>query len=105
GDDLRIDLLRFREGRAVGATSPPTGQHPSVGTTQALGAIGGTQAMPAVGSDGVDEHERSRTRLYAALLGALLVALAVVIIFLGNSVGWWHLGGKPASFALADVTN
>src|SRR6202035_5570154 len=33
GDDLRIDLLRFREGRAVGAASPVTGQHPSVGTT------------------------------------------------------------------------
>jgi eukaryotic-like serine/threonine-protein kinase len=106
GDDLRLDLLRFREGRAVGAVSPPTGQHPSVGTTQSVGAIGGTQAMPAIGADdGVDEHERSRTRLYAAILGVLLIALAVVIIFLGNSVGWWHVGGKPAAFAMPDVTN
>ena len=39
GDDLRIDLLRFREGRAVGATSPPTGQHPAVGATQAVRAV------------------------------------------------------------------
>jgi eukaryotic-like serine/threonine-protein kinase len=55
--------------------------------------------------DDVGEHEPSRTRLYAAILGLLLVALAVVIIFLGNSVGWWHIGGKPAAFALPDVTN
>src|SRR5271170_1297185 len=44
GDDLRIDLLRFREGRAVGATNPPTGQHPVVGATQAVRALG-TQAL------------------------------------------------------------
>src|ERR1700680_3318682 len=49
GDDLRLDLLRFREGRAVGATSPPTGQHPSV-TTQLVRAGGGTQAMAAAGN-------------------------------------------------------
>src|ERR1700730_12293528 len=105
GDDLRIDLLRFREGRAVGAASPVTGQHPSVGTTQSIAAIGGTQALPLVGGDDhPDEQERSRTRLYAAILGLLLVALAVVIIFLGNSVGWWHLGGKPAAFAIPDVS-
>jgi serine/threonine-protein kinase len=107
GDDLRIDLLRFREGRAVGAASPATGQHPSVGTTQSIAAIGGTQALPLVGADDhPDEQERSRTRLYAAILGLLLVALAVVIIFLGNSVGWWHLGGKAdTAFVLPDVTN
>jgi beta-lactam-binding protein with PASTA domain/tRNA A-37 threonylcarbamoyl transferase component Bud32 len=105
GDDLRIDLLRFREGRAVGAASPPTGQHPSVGTTQSIAAVGGTQALPAVGADGhADEQPRSRARLYAALLALLLVALAVVLIFLGNSVGWWHLGGKPAAFAMPDVS-
>ncbi|MDR3647625.1 MAG: Stk1 family PASTA domain-containing Ser/Thr kinase [Acidimicrobiales bacterium] len=105
GDDLRIDLLRFREGRAVGAASPPTGQHPSV-TTQSVRALGGTQALPAVGmAEDEGEHEPSRTRLYAAILALLLVALAVVIIFLGNSVGWWHLGGKPAAFAMPDVTN
>ncbi len=66
GDDLRIDLLRFREGRAVGAASPPTGQHPSV-TTQSVRSVGGTQALPAVGmAEDEGEHEPSRTRLYAA---------------------------------------
>ena len=104
GDDLRIDLLRFREGRAVGATSPPTGQHPVVGATQAVGR--GTQALPAVGGDDFEgAQEPNRTKLYAAILGLLLVALAVVIIFLGNSVGWWHIGeGASTSFVMPDVT-
>jgi len=106
GDDLRIDLLRFREGRAVGATSPPTGQHPAVGTTQSVMALG-TQALPAVAGDEVEgPAEPSRTKLYAAILALLLVALAVVIIFLGNSVGWWHIGEKAnTSFVLPNVTN
>jgi len=105
GDDLRIDLLRFREGRAVGATNPPTGQHPSVGTTQAVRALG-TQALPAVGGDDLEgAGERNRTGLYAALLALLLVALAVVIILLGNSVGWWRVGEGPSTtLVMPDVT-
>jgi eukaryotic-like serine/threonine-protein kinase len=106
GDDLRIDLLRFREGRAVGATSPPTGQHPSVGATQAVRGLG-TQALPAVAGDDFEgAQEPSRTRLYASILALLLIALAVVIIFLGNSVGWWHIGEKAnTNFALPDVSS
>src|SRR5580692_2603376 len=105
GDDLRIDLLRFREGRAVGATSPPTGQHPTVSTTQAVRGLG-TQALPAVGGDDIDgPQEPNRTRLYAALLALLLVALAVVIIFLGNSVGWWRVGEGPSTtLVMPDVS-
>jgi serine/threonine-protein kinase len=107
GDELRIDLLRFREGRAVAAVAPPTGQQPAVGTTQALGAVGGqTRSMPAIGADEHElEREPSRTGLYAGLLGLLLVALAVVIVFLGQSLGWWHLGSTSSSFSLPDVTN
>ncbi len=105
GDDLRIDLLHFREGRAVGATSPPTGQHPAVGTTQSIRALG-TQALPAVGADDYEgPQEPNRTKLYAAILALLLVALAVVLIFLGNSVGWWHIGeGASTSFVMPDVS-
>src|ERR1700688_1532479 len=106
GDDLRVDLLRFREGRAVEAGVHQTGEHPAVGTTQSIRAMGGTQALPAIGSDDHEvERQPSRTRLYATILALLLVALAVVIIFLGNSVGWWHLGSTPKSFAMPDVTN
>ena len=103
GDDLRIDLLRFREGRAVEAVVHPTGQHPTVGTTQAVAvAPDGTQALPAVW-EGDEDEEPSRTGLYATILAVLLAALAVVLIFLGNSLGWWHIGGPPASFALRNV--
>jgi serine/threonine-protein kinase len=91
GDDLRVDLLRFREGRAVGAVAPPL---PSMGTTQAV-AVGGTQVLGQIpGLDTAEERERSRTGLYAGLLIVLLIALAVVVAFLGQSLGWWHLGSS-----------
>ncbi|HVC70497.1 MAG TPA: Stk1 family PASTA domain-containing Ser/Thr kinase [Acidimicrobiales bacterium] len=90
GDDLRTDLLRFREGRAVGAVAPPT---TSMGTTQAV-ALGGTQTLHHIAGQETEEPERSRTGLYAGILLTLLVALAVVIAFLGQSLGWWHLGGS-----------
>jgi eukaryotic-like serine/threonine-protein kinase len=87
GDDLRVDLLRFREGRAVSAGPVPA---PGMGTTQAVAAYGGTQAMAAVGpADTDDEEPPSRTGLYTAILVVLLVALAVVVFFLGKSLGWW----------------
>src|SRR5579863_6277704 len=44
GDDLRIDLLRFREGRAVAAVTHPIPQ-PTTGQTQAMVAPEGTQAL------------------------------------------------------------
>src|ERR1700728_1314404 len=93
GDDLRIDLLRFREGRAVGAVAPPMMAPPTMGTTQAL-SYGGTQTLAQVAGHDVDEPERSRTGLYAGLLVVLLAALIVVIVFLRQSLGWWHLGGS-----------
>ena len=106
GDDLRIDLLRFREGRAVAAVTNPIPQPPT-GQTQAVAAVrDGTQALPMFGTDEhEDDYERSHTGFYAALLAVLLAALAVVVILLGNSLGWWHLGGPPASFALPDVSS
>jgi serine/threonine-protein kinase len=94
GDDLRTDLLRFREGRAVGAVAPPT---TSMGTTQAL--FSGTQTLHHIAGQ-EDEPERSRAGLYAGILIALLVALAVVIVFLGQSLGWWHLGGGSNSVTI-----
>ncbi len=43
----------------MGATNPPTGQHPSVGATQAVRALG-TQALPAVG-DEYDGPQRAQS--------------------------------------------
>jgi len=112
GDDLRVDLLRFREGHPVAATVPPI----TIGSTQAVGGLGSTQALtaagrtatlPRVGSQLPGDDERpSRTGIYAAVLVLLLAALAVVVIFLGQSLGWWHLGSNNSqTFALPNVVN
>ncbi len=99
GGDLRVDLLRFREGRAVGAGPVPTG------VTQAQPLSGQTQALPQVQPPYVEEEEPSRTGLYVGILAVLLLALAVVLLFLGNTLGWWHIGAsKQTSFALPSVT-
>jgi beta-lactam-binding protein with PASTA domain/tRNA A-37 threonylcarbamoyl transferase component Bud32 len=103
GDDLRVDLLRFREGRAVGAVAPPMMASPTMGTTQAV-AYGGTQAMHQVEGLEAEEPERSRTGLYAGILVVLLAALAVVVVFLGQSLGWWHIGAGNSTVTLPDVT-
>ncbi len=108
GDDLRIDLLRFREGRAVGATSPPTGQHPSVGPPRRSGRWAAPRHCRPSGSARTSRasSEPSRTRLYAAILALLLVALAVVIIFLGQlrRLVAHRRQGRP-TFAMPDVTS
>ncbi len=102
GDDLRVDLLRFREGRAVGAVAPPMMAHRPMGTTQAL-PYSGTQTLAQIAGQDVEEPERSRTGLYAGILAVLLVALAVVVVFLGQSLGWWHLGSGSNTVTLPDV--
>jgi serine/threonine-protein kinase len=99
GDDLRTDLLRFREGRAVGAVAPPT---TTMGTTQAM-AFGGTQTLHQIAGQEPEEPERSRTGLYAGILIALLVALALVVVFLGQSLGWWHLGGGSNTVTIPNL--
>jgi serine/threonine-protein kinase len=102
GDDLRVDLLRFREGRAVGAVAPPMMAPPTMGTTQAL-SYGGTQTLAQVAGPESDEPEQSRTGLYAGLLVVLLAALIVVVVFLGQSLGWWHLGGSANTVSVPAV--
>ncbi len=102
GDDLRVDLLRFREGRAVGAVAPPMMAQPTMGTTQAV-PYSGTQVLAPVEGKDTDESEPSRTRLYAGILVALLVALAVVVVFLGQSLGWWHLGSGSNTVTVPDL--
>jgi beta-lactam-binding protein with PASTA domain/tRNA A-37 threonylcarbamoyl transferase component Bud32 len=101
GDDLRVDLMRFREGRAVSAGPVPGA---AVGATQAIAAYGSTQALPQVGRAGTEEEEpRSRTGLYIGILAVLLVALAVVVFFLGKSLGWW--GGSTTTATKVTVPN
>jgi eukaryotic-like serine/threonine-protein kinase len=97
GADLRVDLLRFHEGRAVGAGPVPDG----TGTLRPQL----TQAIPQLPAAHAEEEEPSRTGLYVAMLVILLIALAVVVAFLGNTLGWWHFNSSSSSFSLANVTN
>jgi beta-lactam-binding protein with PASTA domain/tRNA A-37 threonylcarbamoyl transferase component Bud32 len=96
GEELRADLLRFREGRGVSAGVPPTVMTPAVGATSTMEPVGGrTQTMRSVTA--VEEEKHSRTGLYGALLAVLLVALAVVVAFLGNSLGWWSFNSNTVT--------
>jgi len=103
GDDLRVDLLRFREGRAVGAVAPPMMAPPTMGTTQAI-PFSGTQTLAQIPGLDQEEPEPSRTGLYAVILVVLLAALAVVILFLGQSLGWWHIGSGNSTVTITDLT-
>jgi serine/threonine-protein kinase len=107
GDDLRIDLLRFREGRAVAAGTVPIGSQrtTAVGATQSLGAVGidGTQSIPTVPKTLEDEEPPSRNGLKAGILVVLLAALIAVVAVLGNSVGWWHFTTAAAGQKMPDV--
>ncbi|HUA94121.1 MAG TPA: Stk1 family PASTA domain-containing Ser/Thr kinase [Acidimicrobiales bacterium] len=96
GDDLRVDLLRFREGRDVQASVPAT--------TQVVGPVDHTQALPLATSVAATEEDepKSRTGLYVALLLVLLAALGVVVFFLGKSLGWWD-SSSTTTFALPNV--
>ncbi len=105
-EDLRADLLRFNEGRAVGAMDDPTVMQAALGTTVAVGAVAGMDAtrtlasQPGLGPDDDPEKEHNRTRTYAIILVALLVVLAVVGFFLARQLG--YLGGS-SSFSMPSV--
>ena len=112
-EELRADLLRFADGRPVLAGDPAvTMAQTGLGTTRMIGATGFatgvatglTQAVPVL--DGAappemseDEARRRRNRRLLVALGVLLVALAVVAVFLLRSLG--YLGGNRV--AVPDV--
>jgi serine/threonine-protein kinase len=72
--------------------------------TQSVGAVGGTQSVPAQTGDYADaEPRRSRTRTYAIILAILLILLIVVGVLLARSLG--YLGGGSSSFSMPYVVN
>lgn len=104
-DDLRNDLLRFRGGRSVVASADAAGATQAiaaVNATRAMAAYGGTQALPAVAPAYVEEED-SRTGWWIAALVVLLIALGVVVFFLGRTLGWWHVGSAATTVAVPAV--
>ncbi|HWG73448.1 MAG TPA: Stk1 family PASTA domain-containing Ser/Thr kinase [Acidimicrobiales bacterium] len=91
-DALRADLMRFHLGQGVMA--------PEVTPTM----VAATGVLPparvardaTVVRDGavLEDEERSRTALWAALLLLLLALLGVLIFFLGRHFGLWATGAK-----------
>jgi eukaryotic-like serine/threonine-protein kinase len=101
-DDLRTDLLRFRDGRAVLAGDVGTTQvQQAVGTTGVMGAVGQTQAVPAAPGDEADDDEarKKRTRRLVIALVVLLVVLAVIAFFLVRALS------PSSTFALPNVAH
>jgi len=116
-EDLRADLLRFRQGRPVAAVAA---QDP--GATQALTTTRAmrtreesTTVMAAAGGPGVGPPDR-RTGLYIVLLFALLSVLAGLLFLLAREVGIVGTSspsqiavpsvlGKPAEEAKAQLSD
>ncbi len=83
GDDLRVDLLRFRDGKAVTA-------------------VGAGVATQTVGFD--EEELPSHTGWYVVALVVLLALLAAVVLVLGNSLHWWKLSSTNTAVVIPPLT-
>ncbi len=106
-EELRADLLRFNEGRAVLAMDDATALLAAGGATQVVGAVDPdrTRAV-AVTSDPPEEEEpaedgSNRTRTYAIILAILILLLLGAGFLLARNLG--YLGGA-SSFNLPNVT-
>jgi len=111
-EDLRADLLRFNDGRAVLAMDDTTAMIGVAGTATAVGAavaMDETRAVTSVGSVPPpsattpplpDEDGTNRTRTYAIILGVLLVLLLGAGFLLARNLGYF---GGAASFNLPTV--
>ncbi|MDQ1436486.1 MAG: eukaryotic-like serine/threonine-protein kinase [Acidimicrobiaceae bacterium] len=83
-DELRADLLRFRQGRQVAAVPPPLPTQAVAAQTQAVRA-GGPATM--VGGAVVEAAPARRTGAYVALLFLMLAALAALLFLLAREFG------------------
>ncbi len=105
-DDLRADLINFIEGREVRGVDSPDATTVIPVTRPPIGLDGSTTTvMQPVGRydqglqgarGGREVERKSRTGLYSGILVAMLVALAVIVAFLGQALGYWHLGSAAA---------
>jgi beta-lactam-binding protein with PASTA domain/predicted Ser/Thr protein kinase len=109
-EDLRTDLLRFRQGRPVAArvpapvvdTGPPTA---AMAATTVQPAATGTQVLPAATGTGeiavLPIHRR--TGAYVVLLFVMLALLAVLLFLLGRTLGLFGGTGSGTQVQVPDV--
>jgi beta-lactam-binding protein with PASTA domain/tRNA A-37 threonylcarbamoyl transferase component Bud32 len=105
-EELRADLLRFRQGRQVAAVPPPPPTAlvtEAVAATQAVTTVGpATTVAGATGAAAADPAKK-RTGVYVVLLFVMLVGLAALLFALAKMVGIGGGGSKTAQVAVPNV--
>jgi hypothetical protein len=92
-EELRADLLRFREGKAVEAERTVVGSAAAVDATAAMAAtrvgtaVDGTQVLSPTAAQAVVGAAPRRAGAYIALLVILLGALGLLLVLLARSLG------------------
>ena len=84
-EDLRGDLIRFRQGRPVAATAAAAAATSAMPVTSVQRRT--SQATQAVPATTMGEPPRRRTGAYVALLFGLLGVLILLLFLLGRSLG------------------
>jgi serine/threonine-protein kinase len=104
-EQLRADLLRFREGKAVAAertaiATAVEGDATAAMTQVASSVDGGTAVMSPTAMQSVTGGPPRRTGAYIALLVVLLAALGLLLFLLARSLG---VTGGSTQVAVPDV--
>ena len=110
-DELRADLLRYRQGQTVSAparVAPPLPPPVDPATTVLRSSDGGAVPAGATqmyrGPVAVEERSARRGGAYVALLVFMLAALAVLLFLLGRTLGIFGGDTTPAQVTVPSVT-
>ena len=105
-EELRSDLLRYRQGRGVMAPmvddAPPTTAMAATTVAQRYADDGGTAAVPVTGTV-ADDRARQGNGVFIALLIVMLAALVVLGYLLGKQLGMF--GGASDSPKQVEIPN
>jgi serine/threonine-protein kinase len=105
-EELRADLLRFRQGRQVAAVPPPPPTAlvtEAVAATQAVTTVGPATTVAGAAGTGA-EPPNKRTGMYVVLLFVMLIGLAALLFALAKMAGIGGGGGsKTAQVTVPNV--
>ncbi|MDQ1396037.1 MAG: eukaryotic-like serine/threonine-protein kinase [Acidimicrobiaceae bacterium] len=106
-DELRSDLLRFRQGRGVQARPftevAPTTAVPATQVQRRYVDDGGTVAVPVATTVATEDRPRRGNGVFVVLLLVMLAALAILGFLLGKQLGVF--GGSSSSTGQVAVPN